>query len=397
WNTAQMSEFLDDADGYGFQIAKNGFDWSSVKQARDAYIERLNGIYLRNLQNESIEYIQGFARFCGPKQIEVNGGTYSADHILIAVGGRPTIPDVPGAELGITSDGFFELEEQPRNVVIVGAGYIAVELAGIFNSLGSDVSLILRNTQFLRKFDAMLRETLMEEMGNAGVNLYTSCTIQSVEKESDGKLTIHTHEGNNHTGFDCLIWAVGREPATDRLNLTMAGIEPDADGNIPVDEFQNTSQPGVYAVGDVIGHHQLTPVAIAAGRKLADRLFGDQPGARLDYENVPSVVFSHPPLGTVGLTEDEANDKFGHDEVKIYTTRFRNMYHALTERKPITAMKLVTVGSHERIVGVHVIGMGADEMIQGFAVAVKMGATKADFDGTVAIHPTSSEELVTMR
>ncbi len=397
FNAASMAEALHDARGYGFDVTSPDVDWAHLKQQRDAYVARLNDIYRRNLGVSGVELIAGHAHFVGPNTLEVGGTRIQADHVLIATGGRPRLPDIPGAELGITSDGFFTLEEQPRRVAIVGAGYIAVELAGILNALGTEVTLLLRQQQFLRRFDSLLRDTLMDEMSAAGVNIVACIHLSRVEPDDGGCVNLVSADGTRHPGYDSLIWAIGRDPATDSLGIESAGMSLDAGGHVVVDDWQNTNVPGVYAVGDVTGKWQLTPVAIAAGRRLSDRLFGGQPEARLEYENIPTVVFSHPPLGTIGLTEDEAREAFGHESVKSYNTAFSNMYFAIAGRKQRTAMKLVTVGPQEKVVGVHVIGMGADEMMQGFAVAVRMGATKADFDRTVAIHPTAAEELVTMR
>jgi glutathione reductase (NADPH) len=279
----------------------------------------------------------------------------------------------------------------------VGGGYIAVELAGIFHALGAKVTMLLRNTQFLRRFDATLRDTLMDEMAKSGIAIVPCVDLAAVEKEKDGLLSLVSDSGTRHTGSDQVLWAIGRNPNTDALDIDQAGVALDDEGNVVVDDFQNTNVPGVYAVGDVTGRFQLTPVAIAAGRKLADRLFGNQPDARLEYENIPTVVFSHPPIGTVGITEDKAHEKFGQSGTRVYTSRFVPMLHALGERKPMAVVKLVCVGPQQKVAGVHVIGAGADEMMQGFAVAVRMGATKADFDRTVAIHPTAAEELVTLR
>jgi glutathione reductase (NADPH) len=243
----------------------------------------------------------------------------------------------------------------------------------------------------------MLRETLMEEMAKAKIAIFACVNLSRVEREPDGKLALCADDGERHSGFDCVLWAIGRSPNTDRMDIERAGVELDAEGQIVVDQLQNTNVAGVYAVGDVTGRWQLTPVAIAAGRALADRLFGGKPEARLEYENIPTVIFSHPPIGTVGMTEDEAHEQFGQSGVKVYSSRFIALYHAVTEKKPAAAVKLVCIGPQQRVAGVHVIGQGADEMIQGFAVAVRMGATKADFDRTVAIHPTAAEELVTLR
>jgi len=327
-------------------------------------------------------------------KVDVDGKVYTAKHILIATGGYPDVPNVKGAELGITSDGFFLLEDLPKKVVVAGAGYIAVELAGILNALGSETHLIIRNKTFLRNFDQILFETLYEEMKNAGVRIHPETKIDKVSVVN-GKKEVHLENGQSLSELDVVLWAIGRQPHTE-LNLEKVGVKLDDKGNIKVDDKQNTTAENIYSLGDVAGKVLLTPVAIAAGRRLSDRLFGNKPNAKLDYHNVPSVVFSHPPIGTVGLTEEQAREKHGAS-VKIYKTSFTNMYHAPTKRKTKTAMKLVCVGLEEKVVGIHVIGIGADEMIQGFAVAVKMGATKQDLDDTVAIHPTSSEELVTMR
>lgn len=397
WNAASIAESIRHAHSYGFSGDPLSFDWLQLKQARDQYITRLNGIYQRGLDTSGVVVYRGWAHFVDEHTIAVQGESddikIQAKHILIATGGRPAVPSISGATCGITSDGFFTLEHQPQHVAVVGAGYIAVEMAGIFRSLGSHVTLILRHEQFLRRFDAMLRETLMEEMSREQVNLITCIELDHVEADDQGLLTL-VGNAQRLTGFDCLLWAIGRKPNSDKIGLERIGVAVDPEGFVVVDEWENTNVPHIHAIGDVTGRVQLTPVAIAAGRKLADRLFGGQPSARLDYQNVPSVVFSHPPIGTVGLTEEEARKQYGMDDVHIYTSRFTNMYYAITEHKVQTAMKVVTVGEQRKIVGIHVIGMGADEMIQGFAVALQMGATLADFKRTIAIHPTAAEELV---
>ena len=395
WNTATVNHTLGRAAEYGFSIDQHAFNWPILKQARDAYIARLNKNYGVGLANNQVELIQGYAGFIDAHTVEVNGEQFSADHIVIATGGRPVIPQIPGAERGITSDGFFELENQPRRVAVVGAGYIAVELAGVLNMLGSEVSLLLRRNHFLDSFDAMLRETLMEDMVKAGINILTRRNVAELRQEKDA-LTLVFEQGEQLSGIDSVIWAIGREPNTGPLNLAAAGIKTDARGYVPTDKFQNTNQPNIYAIGDITPAAALTPVAIAAGRRLADRLFGGMTDRHLDYSNIPTVVFSHPPIGTVGLTEAQAREIHG-DGIKIYQTRFTPMTDAFSSQPTKTAMKLITVGEQEKIVGLHVIGDGADEMLQGFAVAIKMGATKQDFDDTVAIHPTSAEEFVTMR
>lgn len=397
WNTSAIAEILRDAPEYGFDIRLDRFDWSTIKRARDSYIERLNGIYHRGLEVSEVEEITGAAAFTGARTVIVNDQELTAEHILLTTGSAPELPAIAGVELGITSDGFFELQAQPKRVLVVGAGYIAVEFAGMLNGLGSDVCMLLRGEAFLRRFDATLRETLMEEMQESGVSILTSRQIERVERERDDSLSVRLCGGETVSGFDTIIWAIGRRPYTAGLHLERAGVSLGPNGEITVDDYQNTNIDGIYALGDVTGKWMLTPVAIAAGRRLADRLFGQQPRARLEYENIPTVIFSHPPIGTVGLTEDEAHELYGQAAVKVYQTRFINMFHAVTARKPATVMKLVTVGEHEKVVGCHIIGAQADEIIQGFAVAVKMGATKKDFDNTVPIHPTSAEEMVLMR
>ncbi|MDH5435963.1 MAG: glutathione-disulfide reductase [Gammaproteobacteria bacterium] len=395
WYGASIAHALEDASGYGFDITKNNFDWKKLCAGREKYINGINDWYGTFLKDSDIDEIHGHARFINQNTLEVDGEQYTADHIVIAPGGTPIVPDITGAEHGITSDGFFALDYLPKRVAVVGAGYIAVELAGLLNALGSEVSLLIRREHLLANFDAMLRETLMEEMLEHGVNILTNTSLNKVVKESDGSLTLH-HADQQLTGFDCLIWATGRRPLTDDLNLEAAGLDTSDQGFIQVDHFENTIMPGIYAIGDVTGKAALTPVAIAAGRRLARRLFNNETELKLDYDNIATVVFSHPPIATIGLSEGEARKLHG-DAVKVYQTRFTAMYHALTKGETRTAMKLVTVGAKEKIVGCHIIGTGADEMMQGFAVAIKMGATKADFDNTVAIHPTSGEELVTMK
>lgn len=396
WYGADIAQSLHNAESYGFDVDVKGFNWGQLVEARENYIKGITDWYGNYLSDSNIDSIEGVARFVDAKTIDVNGEHFTSDHIVVAPGGVPMVPETPGAELGITSDGFFALRQQPKRVAVVGAGYIAVELAGVLNALGSDVSLLLRREHFLSSFDSMLRDTLMEEMLNDGVNIIPRVSCTTVEKAVDGCLTLTFANGQQLTEIDALIWAIGRKPNTENLNLAAAGVEMDERGYIPTDEYQNTNVQGIYAVGDVTGRAQLTPVAIAAARRLGDRLFNHQVNRKLEYENIPTVMFSHPPIGTVGLTEEEARKQHG-EAVKVYQTRFTAMAHAFTKHQPSTAMKLVTVGAQEKVVGVHVIGQGADEMMQGFAVAVKMGATKADFDNTVAIHPTSAEELVTLR
>ena len=396
WFGASIAHTLAEAASYGFELGDIKFDWGKLKASRDAYVKGINDWYHTYLSDSHIDEIVGKARFVDASTIEVAGQQYSADHIVIAPGGAPVIPATEGAELGISSDGFFELEQLPRRTAVVGSGYIAVELAGMLNALGSEVTMLLRREHLLRNFDASLRENLMEEMLGDGIDILARAKVKKVLREDNGSLCIISENGQRLECFDELIWAIGRYPLTQDLNLQAAGVVVDEQGYIPTDKFQQTNVEAVYAIGDVTGEAQLTPVAIAAGRRLSDRLFGGMTDRHLPYENIPTVVFSHPPIATVGLTESVARDRHG-DSVKVYQTRFTAMYNALTERKQKTAMKLVTVGAQEKVVGCHVIGPGADEMLQGFAVAIRMGASKKDLDDTVAIHPTSAEELVTMR
>lgn len=414
WNAASIAETLHDMHHYGFSGMEEGniqFDWGALKQARDKYILRLNGIYERNLDSSGVTKLFGRASFVGSRTVTVqplDGGepkTYSAKHILIATGGRPVFPKGEGImENSISSDGFFELEDLPRKAVVVGAGYIAVELAGVLQALGTETKLVVRKEKALRYFDEMIQETIDEEMQRQGIEIFRNTDgLEKIVVTADGLKNVYLKNGEMIQGVDTVIVAPGREPNVDSLNLDAAGISrAERKGHIVVNEYSETSVDGIYALGDVIGNIELTPMAIAAGRRLADRLFGGPQfqDAKVSYNLVPTVVFTHPPIGTIGLTEKQAIEKYGKDNVKVYKSRFANMYYGPwqvePDDKPKTAMKLVCVGSEELVVGLHVIGIGADEMLQGFGIALKMGATKADFDATVAIHPTAAEEFVTM-
>lgn len=395
WNAASVALSLHDAHDYGFDVQVGQAGWAELKRKRDAYVLRLNGIYERNLSAKGVAYVRGAARFVGAHTLLVNGRRFSARHVVIATGGKPTLPQIPGAGLGISSDGFFELESRPQRVAVVGSGYIACELAASFCELGSEVQQFIRKDRLLTNFDVMLGKSLMREVRSQGMMLHERA-IPAAVRDTSGKKTLVTADGREFAGFDCVLWAIGRDPNVAGLDLQAAGVATDDAGFIVTDAFQNTNAAGVYAIGDVTGRTALTPVAIAAGRRLSDRLFGGQAQRHLDYNLIPTVIFTHPPIGTVGATEAEARARYG-DAVKVYVADFTPMYHALTARKTHTDMKLVCVGPEQRIVGCHILGSGADEMLQGFAVAIRMGATKADFDDTVAIHPTSAEELVTMR
>ncbi|KAG6024929.1 GTP-binding protein gtr1 [Claviceps sp. Clav32 group G5] len=412
YNAAAIAETIHDAKAYGFSVEQTApFDWTTFKNKRDAYIKRLNGIYERNLSNDKVEYLHGWGRFVSKNQVEVTQDDGSkvlvnAKKILLAVGGRPTAPpSIPGAELGMNSDGFFDIDKQPKKVAIVGAGYIAVEFAGMFNALGTETHLFIRHKTFLRNFDPMIQESVTKEYERLGVHVHKESQASKIEKGADGKLTVtyKDAQGNESSvpDVDHLIWAVGRVPETDKIGLKEIGVKTNEKGYVVVDEYQNSSVDNIYALGDVTGQVELTPVAIAAGRKLAHRLFGPAEFStlKLDYSNIPSVVFSHPEVGSIGLTEPQAIEKFGKDNIKVYKTSFTAMYYAMMEpeQKGPTSYKLIVTGPEEKIVGLHIMGLGSGEMLQGFGVAIKMGATKADFDSCVAIHPTSAEELVTLK
>ncbi|XPF95036.1 glutathione-disulfide reductase [Colwellia sp. RE-S-Sl-9] len=397
WYAGQIADALKYSADYGFKVVNNGYNWSTMVKNREEYIQRIHAAYGRGFEKNKVTLIKGFAKFIDKNTLNVDGKIYTADHILIATGGRPQIPNIEGAEYGIDSDGFFALTEQPKSVVVVGAGYIAVELAGVFHALGTKTDLVIRKDKPLRSFDPMLSDTLVEQMAKHGPTLHKNSTPKRIEKHDDGQVTIHFTNGKSLGPVDKLIWAIGRIPATDGINLAAAGIETDAQGFIPTDKYQNTNIHNIYAVGDNTGRIQLTPTAVAAGRRLSERLFNNKLDLHLDYNNVATVVFSHPVISTVGLSEPEAIEKYGEENVKVYTSQFTALYQAITEdyRDP-TRMKLVCLGKEEKIIGIHSIGFGSDELLQGFAVALKMGATKADFDNTIAIHPTSAEEFVTM-
>jgi glutathione reductase (NADPH) len=395
WYAAHLAHAVDSASDFGVPARRATTDWQKLVTGREGYISHINAYWNRHVEENGIDYLSGHARFVDMKTITVNGEQYSADHIVIATGSRPIVPPVPGAELGITSDGFFELREQPQRVAVVGGGYIAVELGGMLNALGSNVTVMAMEDRLMEQFDPMIGTVLKSEMQRQGIRVQTGYQVIALSREADG-IVVRSADNRALADFDSIIWAVGRSPNTHNLDLAAAGIDIMPNGIIPVDDHQNTNVPGIHAIGDVTGKVPLTPVAIAAGRRLAERLFGDNPGSKVDYTNVPSVVFSHPPIGTVGMTEAEARERYG-DEVTVYSSEFTPMRHALSAHGMVTAVKLVCAGKEERVVGIHIIGESADEMLQGFAVALNMGATKADFDSTLAIHPTSAEELVTMK
>jgi glutathione reductase (NADPH) len=397
WNAAELGSALHDAVDYGFNVSSAPVDWALLKHKRDVYIERLNGLYAANLAKRSVELVRARASFLDTHTVSAGERALGADHILIATGGRPLLPQIPGAQLGITSDGFFQLEVRPQRVAVVGGSYIGIELAGIFAGLGTQTTLVLRGDVALRAFDPMLGETILKILREEGVELVTHAAPAALTRDAQGGLQIEARDGRRLGPFDCVLWAIGRGAAVEDLALARAGVQLDAQGFIASDLYQATRVPGIYAVGDVTGRAALTPVAIAAGRRLSDRLFGGQTDRHLDYESIPTVIFGRPPIGTVGLSEPQARERYGAANVSVFRSGFVSLYYAMTSAKPRSEMKLVTAGPEQRIVGLHVVGQGADEMLQGFAVALRMGATKRDFDDTVAIHPTSAEEFVTMR
>ena len=397
WYGAQVSETLKNyAADYGYTIGETSFDFKTLRKNREAYIERSRQAFSNNFNRNGVDYIEGYARFVDKNTVEVNGEHIRAKHIVIATGSYAFIPNVPGSELGGTSDDVFAWEELPESVSIIGAGYIAVELAGVLHALGVKTDLFVRKGGPLRGFDQGIVEVLVEEMKKNGQPLHTHKVPQKLEKLDNGDIQIYFEDGTTHTSQK-VIWAVGRKANIHQLNLEAAGVELTERGFIQVDEYQNTTTPGIYALGDVSGEKELTPVAIKAGRTLAERLFNGKTDAKMDYELIPTVVFSHPAIGSIGLTQEQAEAKYGVENIKVYQSTFAGMYSAITVHRQMTKLKLITLGEEEKVIGLHGIGGGIDEMIQGFAVAVKMGATKADFDATVAIHPTASEEFVTMR
>ncbi|KAF3993708.1 hypothetical protein FT662_00421 [Candidozyma haemuli var. vulneris] len=426
WYAADMAHKKEQLKAYGLsdsssKVQYGDFDWSTFKNKRDAYVKRLNGIYERNLEKENVEYIYGFAQFVDDSgKVEVTLSEdqevkflskehkkhekflFTADKVLVATGGQAVIPEVEGAELGINSDGFFQLEKQPKSVAIVGAGYIGVELAGVFQSLGTKTHMVIRGETVLRHFDEIIQNTITNHyVDRLGVNIIKSSgSVTKVEKHGDLK---RVHLGNGEVlEVEEVIWTVGRKSLTG-LGLEHVNVKTKENGQIAVNDYQESSNPNIFSLGDVTGGVELTPVAIAAGRKLCNRLFSGQEkfaNDKLDYNNIPSVVFAHPEVGSIGLSTAKAIEKYGEENIKTYNSKFNPMQYAMMEHeeeKVPCVYRIVCAGPEEKVVGLHIVGDSSGEMLQGFGVAVKMGATKADFDNCVAIHPTSAEELVTMR
>jgi glutathione reductase (NADPH) len=406
YNAAHISEVVKQSGHYGYSIPHANFDWANLKRSRDTYIKRLNNIYIGGLNRLDIDRVEneGYATFSDDgKSILVGDRKLSADKVVIAVGGTPNSLEVPGDEYAIDSDGFFAMEAQPKKCAVIGAGYIAVELAGVMHALGTNTSLFVRGDKALRNFDEMLSTNLDKAMKHDGITVRGGSIIKELTKEADGTITIHLQDGTSHGGYDCVIKATGRTPVTNKLNLPKS-VKTLPSGHIVVDEYQNTSVPGILSLGDCTDKKiDLTPMAIAAGRRLGDRLFGgpEYKDSKADYTMVPTVVFSHPVMGTIGLTEKEALAKYGADNIKIYNSSFVNLwygpfYNGEAGEKPMSRYKVITQLPTEKIVGMHLIGDASDEVLQGFGVAIKMGATKADLDACIAIHPTAAEELVTL-
>lgn len=384
-----------DAKGYGWDVsAPEKPDWKSFIARKNAEIKRLNGIYDGILERAGVEYFEGQASLIDAHTIQIDEDrTVSADKILIATGGTPRRDDIKGAEYTLSSDEIFYLDEQPEHILIVGGGYIAVEFANIFSGIGSKVTLAYRGEMFLRGFDKDLRLTLKEEMEKQGITLLFHSDLTEVEK--DGKTLLAKMSSGEILSCDCILSAIGRVPNTEGLNLEEVGIKTEENGQIFINENYQTSVPNIYALGDVANQWNLTPVATAEGQALARRLFGGQQDAKVAYENIATAIFSRPPIATVGYSEKQAKEK--GFEVEVFTTRFRSMKYILAERDEKIFMKLVVDKKTDKVLGVHMIGLDAPEIMQGFAVALNAGATKADFDRTIGIHPTSAEEFVTMK
>lgn len=391
---AHYAEDFEQAKSFGWSTGEPGFDWATLIANKDRQIEHLNGIYRNLLVNSGVTLLEGHATLKGPHEVEVNGQTYSAEHILIATGGWPQVPDIPGREHAITSNEAFHLKQLPKRIVVVGGGYIAVEFASIFHGLGADTTLMYRGEMFLRGFDGSVRSHLHEELVKRGMDVRFNADIERIEKQADGSLQLFLKNGQQ-VNTDCVFYATGRRPMLDNLGLEHVNVKLDKNGFVEVDDNYQSSEPSILAIGDVIGRVQLTPVALAEGMAVARRLFKPQDFRAVDYAHIPTAVFSLPNIGTVGLTEEDAQ-KAGH-EVRIFESRFRPMKLTLTDNQERTLMKLVVDAKTDVVLGCHMVGPEAGEIIQGLAIALKAGATKRQFDDTVGVHPTLAEEFVTMR
>ncbi|QKV64698.1 glutathione-disulfide reductase [Pseudomonas sp. 43A] len=391
---AHFAEDFEQASGFGWSLGEANFDWATLIANKDREINRLNGIYRNLLVNSGVTLHEAHAKIVGPHEVEVNGERFTAKNILIATGGWPQIPEIPGREHAIGSNEAFFLKELPKRVLVVGGGYIAVEFAGIFHGLGANTTLLYRGDLFLRGFDGSVRKHLQEELTKRGLDLQFNADIARIDKQADGSLKATLKDGRELEA-DCIFYATGRRPMLDNLGLENTDVQLTDKGFIKVDEQYQTSEPSILALGDVIGRVQLTPVALAEGMAVARRLFKPEQYRPVDYKMIPTAVFSLPNIGTVGLTEEEAREA-GH-EVVIFESRFRPMKLTLTECQEKTLMKLVVDGKTDKVLGCHMVGPDAGEIVQGLAIALKAGATKRDFDDTIGVHPTAAEEFVTMR
>lgn len=388
---AHFAEDFEDAAGFGWNVGPVHHDWPKLIAAKSKELDRLEDVYHRLLREAGVDEITGTGKLVDAHTVDADGKTYTAEHILIATGGWPKMPDVPGVEHAITSNEALDLKELPKRIVIVGGGYIAVEFAGIFNALGADVTVIIRAENILRGFDQTMREALRDEMAKKGIEVLSECQVKSIEK-TDGGFSLRLDQVD-FLETDLVMYATGRGPNTRGIGLEDVGVKLDKNGAIVVDEYSKTSVDNIYAIGDVTDRIQLTPVALAEGMAFARTVYDGKPTS-VSYENVPSAVFSMPPIGTVGLTEEDARKN--HD-VAIYQSRFRAMKHTLSGRDEHSVMKLIVDKKTDKILGAHMMGADAPEIVQGVGIAVKSGATKADFDATIGIHPTAAEEFVTMR
>ncbi|KMM78438.1 glutathione-disulfide reductase [Pseudomonas deceptionensis] len=391
---AHFAEDFEQASGFGWSLGEAKFDWTTLIANKDREINRLNGIYRNLLVNSGVTLIEGHARLTGPNEVEVNGQRHTAKHILIATGGWPQIPEIPGHEHAISSNEAFFLKELPKRVLVVGGGYIAVEFAGIFHGLGAKTSLLYRGDMFLRGFDGAVRKHLHEELTKRGMDVQFNADIERIDKQPDGSLKATLKDGRELMA-DCVFYATGRRPMLDNLGLETTGVKLDKRGFVEVDDLYQSAEPSILAIGDVIGRVQLTPVALAEGMAVARRLFKPEQYRPVDYRMIPTAVFSLPNIGTVGLSEEQAIEA-GH-KVQIFESSFRPMKLTLTECQERTLMKLVVDADTDKVLGCHMVGPEAGEIVQGLAIALKAGATKQHFDETIGVHPTAAEEFVTMR
>ncbi|MCE0463950.1 glutathione-disulfide reductase [Pseudomonas uvaldensis] len=391
---AHYAEDFEQASAYGWSTGEASFDWATLIANKNREINRLNGIYRNLLVNSGVTLHEGHAKVTGPHEVEINGQRHTAEHILIATGGWPVIPDIPGREHAISSNEAFFLKELPKRVLVVGGGYIAVEFAGIFHGMGAQTSLLYRGELFLRGFDGAVRKHLAEELTRRGLELQFNADIQRIDKQADGSLQVTLKDGRI-LFTDCVFYATGRRPMLDNLGLENTAVTLDEKGFVQVNEKYETQESSILAIGDVIGRVQLTPVALAEGMAVARRLYKPEQYRLVDYRMIPTAVFSLPNIGTVGLTEEQAREE-GY-EVQIFESRFRPMKLSLTDCQERTLMKLVVDARTDKVLGCHMVGPDAGEIVQGLAIALKAGATKRDFDETIGVHPTAAEEFVTMR